>query len=411
MISGADMIQLPDKHISNEPMNQTETRKCVMIIAGEDSGDLHGANLIHELKKQEPSLFLCGIGGEKMRRAGLRILFHSSELSVMGITEVVAKLPTILKAMGTAKKIVKNLKPDLLILIDFADFNLRVAKVAKKVGIPVLYYIPPKVWAWRSGRVKKIKARTDQLAVILPFEADFFRQHGLNATFIGHPLLDNPNADAENHFPRDEKQGTIIGLLPGSRRTEIRKLLPILLDTAKRIRVRIPAARFQVSLAPSADRVFLETMIRNHPESAQMELVDGPVEQIFRQADFLVAASGTVTLEAALAGVPMVIIYKVSDFSYMLGKSLANVTHVGLANLIAGKEIIPELLQWKAKPELISETVCSILLDPQKLSTMKNELLQIREKLGGPGASARTAQLALKMIGMGKHPHAIRNEL
>ncbi|MBA4369529.1 MAG: lipid-A-disaccharide synthase [Desulfobacterium sp.] len=309
-----------------------------------------------------------------------------------------------MKALGIAKKIVRNLKPDLLILIDFADFNLRVAKAAKKVGIPVLYYIPPKVWAWRSGRVKKIRERTDQLAVILPFEADFFQQHGLPATFIGHPLLDNPEAEAENIREGEGKQGTIIGLLPGSRRSEIRKLLPILLDTAKMIRVRIPDARFLVSLAPSADPVFFETMIQNHPESVHMELVSKPVDHIFRQADFLVAASGTVTLEAALAGVPMVIIYKVSDFSYMLGKALANVTHVGLANLIAGREIIPELLQWKARPELISETVCNILLDQQKLSTMKNDLLQIREKLGGPGASARTAQLALKMMGMEETP-------
>lgn len=381
-----------------------------MMIAGEDSGDLHGANLIHELKKQAPSLFLCGIGGEKMRKAGLRVLFHSSELSVIGITEVVSKLPTILKALGIAKKVVQNLKPDLLILIDFADFNLRVAKAAKKVCVPVLYYIPPKVWAWRSGRVKKIRERTDQLAVILPFEADFFQQHGLPATFIGNPLLDNPDAESENLREIEGKQGTIIGLLPGSRKSEIRKMLPILLDTAKMIRARIPDARFLVSLAPSADPVFFETMIQNHPESAYMELVSKPVNHVFRQADFLVAASGTVTLEAALAGVPMVIIYKVSDFSYMLGKSLANVTHVGLANLIAGREIIPELLQWKAKPELISETVCNILLDQQKLTTMKNDLLQIREKLGGPGASERTAQLALKMMGMEEPPIEILNQ-
>jgi lipid-A-disaccharide synthase len=392
-------------------MSQGETKKCVMIIAGEDSGDLHGANLIKALQKKAPSLFLCGIGGEKMRKAGLRILFHSSELSVMGITEVFSKLPTIFKALGTAKKIVRNLKPDLLILIDFADFNLRVAKAAKKIGVPVLYYIPPKVWAWRSGRVKKIKERTDQLAVILPFEADFFQSHGLSATFIGHPLLDNPASEKENSLQGEKKQEPVIGLLPGSRRTEIKKLLPILLDTARMIRARIPDAGFLVSLAPSADRGFIEEMIRNHPEAPHIELAEGHVDQIFRQADFLVAASGTVTLEAALAGVPMVIIYKVSSFSYMLGKSLANVTHVGLANLIANKEIIPELLQWQAKPELISETVCNILQDPQKLSTMKNELLQIREKLGGPGASERTARLALKMLGLEEHLQEIQEHL
>ena len=226
---------------------------------------------------------------------------------------------------------------------------------------------------------------------------------GVPATYIGNPLLDNPEPEPEFHWSGDENQGTVIGLLPGSRRAEITKHLPILLDSAKQIRTRIPDARFLVSLAPSADREFFKTMIRNHSEATHMELVEGPVKRIFRQADFLIAASGTVTLEAALAGVPMVIIYKVSHFSYILGKSLANVTHVGLANLIAGKEVVPELLQQKANPEQISRTVCSILLDPQKRAAMKQELLQIREKLGEPGASGRTAEIALRMLGMNKN--------
>lgn len=380
-------------------MNQADNKKCVMMIAGEDSGDLHGSNLVRAMKSKEGSLGFYGIGGEKLKNAGLQILFPSSELSVMGITEVFSKLPAIFKALGIVKKFLKSQKPDILILIDFADFNLQVAKAAKKIGVPVLYYIPPKVWAWRSGRVKKIRERTDHLAVILPFEADFFQGHGLPASFIGHPLLDSYPVTNETFIKRDQNvKKRTIGLLPGSRKTEIIRHLPVMLDAARLIRQRIGEVRFLVSVAPSADHIYMDGVVKNHSEAPYVEFVTGGVKTVFDRVDFLVAASGTVTLEAALAGIPMVIIYIVSAVSYILGKSLAKVKYAGLANLIAGREIIPELLQWAASPESISEKVCTILEDAQKMERMRKELMGVREMLGGPGAAERLADIALKML-------------
>jgi len=380
-------------------MNQADNKKCVMIIAGEDSGDLHGSNLVKAMKSKEGSLVFSGIGGEKLKNAGLQILFPSSELSVMGITEVFSKLPAIFKALGIVKKYLKSQKPDILILIDFADFNLQAAKAAKKIGVPVLYYIPPKAWAWRSGRVKKIRERTDHLAVILPFEADFFKEHGLPVSFVGHPLLDSDTGMNETFTKRDQNETErIIGLLPGSRKTEIIRHLPVMLDAAGLIRRRIGEARFLVSVSPSADRSYMEGVVNSHSEASYIEFVSGGVNNVFDRADFLVAASGTVTLEAALAGIPMVIIYIVSAVSYILGKSLAKVKYAGLANLIAGREIIPELLQWEANPENISEKACNILEDEQKMERMRRELLGTREMLGGPGAAERLADIALRML-------------
>jgi len=380
-------------------MNQADNKKCVMIIAGEDSGDLHGSNLIKAMKSKDGFLGFYGIGGERLKNAGLQILFPSSELSVMGITEVFSKLPAIFKALGIVKKFLKSRKPDILILIDFADFNLQVAKTAKKIGVPVLYYIPPKAWAWRPGRVKKIRERTDHLAVILPFEADFFQGHGLPTSFIGHPLLDSYTVMDETFIKRGHNaKGRIIGLLPGSRKKEIMRHLPVMLDAAGLIRRRIGGVRFLVSLAPSADRSYMEGVVKNHSEAPYVEFVAGDVKTVFDRADFLVAASGTVTLEAALAGIPMVIIYIVSAVSYILGKSLAKVKYAGLANLIAGREIIPELLQWAASPENISEKACTVLENAQKMERMRRELMGIREMLGGPGAADRLADIALKML-------------
>jgi lipid-A-disaccharide synthase len=376
---------------------QNGQKKCVMITAGEASGDLHGGNLVRALRKMDESIFFCGVGGDQLRSAGVRTIVDYSELAVMGVTEVVSRLPVIFKALTTVKRALKSLKPDLVILIDFADFNLKVAAVAKKLGIPVLYYITPKVWAWRPNRVKKIKRLTDHAAVILPFEEQFFRSRGMHATFIGHPLLDVQYA--ETGATPDKSSGTkTIGLLPGSRRSEIEKHLPILLESASIMSDKNRGLTFLVSVAPSADTTFMNEMLKAHKKPDLFELVDGGVERIFAQADFLVAASGTVTLEAALYGVPMIIIYKMSSFSYWLARKLVKVDYAGLANLIAGKEVVPELLQSDANPENIANVVCGFLDSDEKTREMKKNLLSIREKLGGTGASERTAVIAFNMI-------------
>ena len=371
--------------------------KSIMIIAGEASGDLHGAHLARAIQNRSQTVSLFGVGGSGMLRAGVRILIDAKTLSVMGITEVISKLPTIWRAMGTVKQVLKNEKPDLLILIDFPDFNFRVAAAAKKLKIPVLYYVSPQIWAWRRGRVKKIKRLVDHMAVIFPFEADFYRTHQVPVTFVGHPLLDKAlPTDASSITP--DTGHPVIGLVPGSRGREVATLLPVMLQAASILNQHFPGARFKVSCAATIDPELVHDLVHHHGAGLDIEVLNTSVENIFRQSQILVAASGTVTLEAALHGVPTVIIYKISPMSYWLAKRLIKVKYIGIVNLIADKQLLPELIQDMASPESIAQTVRDMIHDPGRLSTIKAELLRIRELLGGPGASDRVAGIALGLI-------------
>ena len=370
--------------------------RCVMVVAGEASGDLIGANLVRALRRQAPGLFVVGIGGHHLRAQGMRILLDASRLAVVGITEVLAKLPVIWEALGCAKKLLQSLRPELLILIDFPDFNLRLARMAKKCGVPVLYYVSPQIWAWRQGRVRTIKRRVDHMAVILPFEADFYKAHGVPATFVGHPLLDvwggapppPPAADAS----------PVVGLLPGSREGEIRRLLPVMLQAARRLENQFRSIRFEVSVAPTVDRELVGGILRRFPGRAPLAVVAGGIAPILRGCHLVLAASGTVTLEAAIGGTPMVIVYKVSPLSYRIGKALIRVEHISLVNLIAGRELVPELIQDAANPPKIAAAAAALLADPRRLAALRTELLNIRALLGGGGASARVAAIALGML-------------
>ncbi|OQY06894.1 MAG: lipid-A-disaccharide synthase [Desulfobacteraceae bacterium 4572_123] len=379
-------------------MQQSIRQQCVMIIAGEASGDLHGANLVRCMRKNNPDLFFCGIGGRDLRAAGVRILVDASTLAVVGITEVLVKLPSLIKGMTAVKRLLKALKPDLLILIDFPDFNLHVAAVAKRINVPVLYYISPQVWAWRSGRVKKIRKLVDHVAVILPFEEDFFKSQNIPVTFVGHPLLDNPMVD---FAPKPECHGgtvRTIGLLPGSRDREIARHLPVMLDAARLIRERTGNVKFIVSVAPSVEKESIEAIISQARDADCYETVCQGVEKIFQQSSLVIAASGTVTLQAALAITPVVIIYKVSPVSYWLGRALIQVESISLVNLIAGCKIVPELIQKDASALNIAELVTGILSDEKQMEAMRDELGKVRNILGGPGASAKVAGIALDML-------------
>jgi len=373
-------------------------QKRVMIIAGEASGDLHGSNLVKAMHEKDDTLFFFGIGGQALKNAGVKILVDASELSVVGITEVFSKIPSLFKGISFAKKSLKNLRPDLLILIDFPDFNLHVASTAKKLNIPVFYYISPQIWAWRSGRVKKIGERVDHVAVILPFEEDFFRKHEIPVTFVGHPLLDTYPPQLYKAPKRNAGEVTVIGLLPGSRDREVARHLPVMLEAAVILQKRIKDAAFIVSLAPSVKRAYVEEAIRKYKGLIDIELTTDNVQQIFNRCGFVIASSGTVTLESAISGTPMVIIYKVSPVSAWVGRALIRVKNVGLVNLIAGKDLVPELLQNKASPVKIADTAFNMLSDVPGLEKLKNELLQTRDMLGGPGASQRVAEIAINML-------------
>jgi lipid-A-disaccharide synthase len=392
----------PEKIIScgGNLANRPPDSKKIMIVAGEQSGDLHGSNLVRAMHRIDPDLRFYGIGGRKMREAGVELIADAADMAVVGLTEVVGKLGMILGVMRRMKLALKKLKPALLILIDYPDFNLRLGKAAKKNGVKVFYYISPQIWAWRKGRIHKIREIVDKMAVILPFEEQVYRQVGMDVSFVGHPLLDvvkTKYARQEALRKFDLQDGiTTVGLLPGSRKGEVSKLLPVMLKAAGILMQCRSPVQFVLPLADALDRGFVEEMIRQ--ESVPVRVVPNEIYDVIGVSDIVVVASGTATLETALLGTPMVIIYKVSPLSYYVGTKVINVTHIGLANLIAGKTIVPELIQDDANPDRIAAEVIGILADESRMQKIKEELNQIREKLGSPGASEKAARLACDML-------------
>ena len=379
-------------------MKSTSNKPCVAIIAGEASGDQHGAKLVKALLKKQPELFFCGIGGPALRQAGVRIVLDAAELTVVGITEVLCKIPGILKGMGVIKKLLKSLKPDLLILIDFPDFNLHIAAGAKKLGIPVLYYISPQIWAWRRGRGKRIGKLVDHMAVILPFEEQFYQEFDVPVTFVGHPLLDDALPPVGQALKVGIQDPPVIGLVPGSRENEITRLLPIMLEAGDILKKRLKHVRFVISQAISVDRKLIQTIVDRHPGWEDVDVVSDGVERVFERCDGIVAASGTVTLQAAIYGTPSVIIYKVSPVSAWLARILVRVPNVGLVNLVAGRELAPELLQDDATGDNIARAIQNMLEDEDQLNQLRRRLIALRDVLGGTGASDRVAEFALGMI-------------
>jgi len=379
-------------------MKSTSSKPCVAIIAGEASGDQHGAKLVKALLKKQPELFFCGIGGPALRQAGVRIVLDAAELTVVGITEVLSKIPDILKGMGVIKKLLKSLKPDLLILIDFPDFNLHIAAGAKKLGIPVLYYISPQIWAWRRGRGKRIGKLVDHMAVILPFEEQFYREFDVPVTFVGHPLLDDALPPVGQALKVGIQDPPVIGLVPGSRANEITRLLPIMLEAGDILKQRLKHVRFVISQAISVDRKLIQTIVDRHPGWEDVDVVSDGVERVFERCDGIVAASGTVTLQAAIYGTPPIIIYKVSPVSAWLARIMVRVPNVGLVNLVAGRELAPELLQDDATGDNIARAIQNMLGDEDELNQLRRRLIALRDVLGGTGASDRVAELALGMI-------------
>ena len=376
------------------------SRKRIMIVAGEASGDLHGGNLVQAMHKIDPEISFYGVGGRNLKEAGVELIADAADMAVVGLTEVVFKLGMILKVMAQLKALLKKDRPDLIILIDYPDFNLPLAKAAKKYGIKVFYYISPQVWAWRRGRIGKIKKIVDRMAVILPFEADLYREAGVDVTFVGHPLLDvvrtkYPRKEALRRFDLREEV-TTVGILPGSRQSEVTRLLPVMLGAAEIIEKQIKDVQFVLPLADTLDIAFVSQIIAKH--SVPVRLIPNEVYDVIGCADIAMVASGTATLETALMETPMIIIYKVSAPSYYVGRMVINIDHIGLVNIIAGKTVVPELIQFEASPENIAAGVMEILATKERMEGIKAELKKIRDMLGNHGAAERVARLAYDMI-------------
>jgi lipid-A-disaccharide synthase len=373
----------------------------VMIVAGEASGDLHGSYLVRAMKEMAPSTSFYGIGGQKMRQVGVTLLADAADLAVMGLVEVFSRLKFILGVMGALKRSLKTERPDLLILIDYPGFNLPLAKAAKKKGIKVFYYISPKVWAWRKGRIKTIRRVVDQMALILPFEEELYRKAGVRATFVGHPLLDEIKVEKTVEEIRTDlklEAGKItVALLPGSREGEVRRLLPEMAQAAKILAQRFPAIQFVLPVAHTLPPDLISRILAQ--SGISIRLVTGMTYEVLTISDAAIVASGTATLETALLVKPMVIVYKVSPLTYFLGKMVVRVKHMGLANIIAGRTIIPELMQKDFSAGRVADEITLILEDCQIRDQMIKDLLEVRGRLGEPGASRRAARLACDMLG------------
>jgi len=370
--------------------------KRVMIIAGEASGDLHGSGVVRELKRLSPGIDVYGVGGDKMKHEGMENIYHINELGFMGFTEVLKHLPFI-KAMEHALgQIVKFKRPDVLLLIDYPGFNLRFARIARQYNVKIVYYISPQVWAWHKSRVKKMKALVDKMLVIFPFEVDFYRAEGINAEFVGHPLLESlePTLDRKSFCKRFELDGQkkILALLPGSRRQEIERIFPVMLNAARKV-----AAEKDIEIVIGAAPTIEEQYFRTLYNLNDTHLIAGLTYDVMANADFAFVASGTATLETACFGTPMFVVYKTSFLTYCIGRLLVRVKNIGLVNIVAGKTIAPEFIQYRANAKELASSALRLLGDEKRLIDMKTELSKVKGMLGSIGASRKVAERILEI--------------
>jgi len=368
----------------------------ILIVTGEASGDLHGAHLAKAIMALDPTTELVGIGGPSMRAAGVNLVPGVPQLDVMGLIGLSA-IRAMLQRVRAIRRVLKAEAWDLVVLIDNPGLNFHFARVAKAAGRRVLYYIAPQLWAWRPGRMKWIQRRVDHVVVILPFEPELYHRAGVRCTFVGHPLLDMVAAHYDRAKLRREfglsESARVVGLLPGSRVSEVEMLLPVLLKAAAQLVLAEPGTQFILAQASSIDDNLIQTLLRDSPVPVQV--VHDRASEVMALSDVLLIASGTATLQAAVVGTPMVLLYKTSPLTYRLARWLITVKWIGLVNLVGGRLIVPELVQEDATDERLCREVLHLLRDPSAYNEMKEGLRQVRQLLGEPGASSRAAQVVL----------------
>lgn len=361
------------------------------VVAAEASGDLHASEVIRELKKLVPDLETFGIGGELLAQEGTELLHHASEMGIVGLFNVLRHLPMFRRAFRDVTERIADERPDAVLLVDFPGFNLRLAKRCSELGVPVVYYISPQVWAWRKGRVRHIARYVDRMIVIFPFEEEFYRSHDVPVTYVGHPLIEQLS---EVRRPDREDDMLRIALLPGSRRLEVQTLLPPMLEAVTILSKEREIDAYVIQ-APTIESEQLETIVSR--TGSLIRVVPHDRGEALAAADVALASSGTATLEAAILGTPAVVMYRLSRATYMLAKKLVRLPHFSLVNIVAGKSVVPELIQSEVTGERIAREVRT-LVAPQNYSAIRAELAGVRMKLGEPGASRRAAEEIVTMV-------------
>ncbi|MGE5245002.1 MAG: lipid-A-disaccharide synthase [Betaproteobacteria bacterium] len=383
----------------------------LLLSCGEPSGDLYAAALTRELRALDPYITVAGLGGPRFAAAGGRLIADYRGLSVTGLTEAIAKIPQSFATIRQVTAAARAERPDALVVIDFPDFNFPLARRVKRLGIPVVYYISPQIWAWRRGRLNTIREVADRVLVIFPFEEAIYREAGIPVQFVGHPLVDlaraaEPRAAFLGRLGLDPAAPTV-AVLPGSRANEVSRILPDLAAACLRIRGHATAAQFVVARAPHLDDRLFDPI--RAVKGAPIAVVEGDADTVLASADVALTASGTATVQAALHDTPMVIVYRLSPLTYRLGRPLVTVDTFGMVNLIAGEKIVPELIQDAFTPGAVAAEAVSMLTDRSRIAHIREGYARVRERLGGPGGSRRAAEAILQVIGSARDgviPHA-----
>ena len=372
----------------------------ILISAGEVSGDIHAAAVTAAIKNIDPTAEVFGMGGDALRGAGGEVLFDIKDHGVMGFVEVVKKLPDLFKLRDDFEKVMDERKPDCLVTVDYPGFNMKLAKLAHDKGIPVVSYIAPSAWAWHKSRAKNVAKIVDRVACIFPFEYEVYKEAGAKVEFVGHPLVDivkpSMSADEAKAFVGKQEDRPLILLMPGSRLMEIEKMLPTLLEAAKLIKKQLQEVDFVMPRAGSIPLSMLQEKIT--ASGLDVKITEGNNYDLFSVADLALATSGTVTLEAALCGLGSVIVYRTNPLTYFIAKLVVNIPHIGLPNIVAGKSVLPELIQDDFTPEKVAKEAIS-LLEHERNAKMKEDLAYVKERLGKSGAVGRVAELVLKIAG------------
>ena len=383
-----------------------QPQKHFIIVAGEASGDVHAAHLVDELQKIDPSLTFSGVGGPRLRASGVTLYADISSLAVVGFVEVIKHYRKIREVFGLVLQKIDAVNPQAVILVDYPGFNLRLAREIKKRNVKIIYYISPQVWAWKANRVEQIKKYVDKMLVLFRFEQDFYASRGVRVDFVGHPLMDTLDQpmDKSKFLKKHglEEAKLMIGLLPGSRQNEINALLPIMLAAADILRKEFAAIQFLVLKAHTIERPLLERYCRN--AACRPKIIDAQTREGINACHLCIVASGTATLETAILEKPMVIVYKTSLPTWLMAKLLVKIPCIGLVNVVAGRKIVPECLQFQATPEHVASELRKIVTDKTAAAVIKKNLRDVKNLLGPPGASRRAAAIIYRIIAEDQAP-------